>query len=151
MRRSSTCSRTASGTSTDRGRRAVAPLVAALVLAATAPAAAHSPAVPAGVRELLRLQGHKQEGGDCDGRSLTVSALGESAAFCAGEFRRLALATEKPVELPSEPTVIDLQGARALLSRFKKARGDQKITILGEWHPGRRDLFLIAVDLCPEE
>jgi len=132
-----------------KGLSAAVALVACLIAATTA--RAHSPAVPAGVRELLRVQGHKQDGGECDGRLIALSALGESAAFCAAEFRRLALATERPVELPEEPTAIDLQGGRALLARFNKARREQKITLLGEWRPGRRDLFLIAVDLCPEE
>ena len=161
MRKSSKCSSTASSTATDgagtrargaararRGQGVAAALLVAALGAGTA--RAHSPAAPV-TRELLRLQGHKQEGGDCGGRSVLLSALGRSAAFCADEYRRLALATDKPIELEEQPVAIDLQGSRALLSRFTKARREQKITVLGEWRPGRRDLFLIAVDLCPEE
>lgn len=153
MRRSSRCSRKGSISSIEARlprRRTAAVVAAALLVASSGAVYAHSPA-PQVTRELLRLQGHKREGAECTGRSLQLSALGKSAAFCADEYRRLAVATEQPVEIEQQPVAIDLQGSRSLLARFGKARSDQKITILGEWRPGHRDLFLIALDLCPEE
>lgn len=153
MRRSCTCSSTASRSATEKRVASIALTFAAIVCAAAGwagAARAHAPAAPA-TRELLRLQGHKAEAADCAARAIVLSALGKGEAFCADEYRRLAVATEKPIELEKQPDAIDLQGSRALLARFAKARRDQRITILGEWRPGRRDLFLIDLDLCPEE
>lgn len=125
-------------------------LAAATVLGVAGYALAHPKAGPVS-RELLRLQGHKlEEGAACGGRSVVLTALGREQVFCADELQRLALATAEPVELEQQIVAIDLQGSRALLSRFAKAHREQKITILGEWRPGRRDLFLIALDLCPD-
>ena len=44
-----------------------------------------------------------------------------------------------PMRMSSGPT-----------ARFTSARPDQRITILAQWRPGRTDLFVLAMDLCPE-
>jgi len=121
----------------------------ALVLAA-APAAAHN-LTPQPVRELLRIQGYKAPAphGTPAGREVVLIVLGQQVRFAASEWRTFAF-FESGQPTPAEPAQVALQGERPLLHSITAARSDQRITILAERRPGSPDVFVLAVDLCPE-
>jgi hypothetical protein len=127
----------------------IVPVLLLLSLGISGTAMAHPKTTPS-VREILRLQGHKMsEGGSCEEKALRLAVFGAESILCLGDFRRLALATDQPPELAAEPKKLDLRGERSLLARYVNATSDHQITILGEWRPGRSDVFVITVDLCP--
>lgn len=108
-------------------------------------AVAHQPE-HAVVRELVWLKGRRAG----DEAPLVLVALGAEHRFAVAELKRFpigdpAAATEGGFERDR----LTLQGPRELLARFAGARADQTVTILAERRPGRADLFVIALDICP--
>ncbi|MBM4270005.1 MAG: hypothetical protein FJ144_25945 [Deltaproteobacteria bacterium] len=132
-------------------------LAVACVLGAASTEAHDAPRTA--MRELVRLQGFVEEAkADEAGEAGAPDASGGFALVVHGRqipfevvdrqvFRAVAAAGR-----PSEPEAqkLVLQGERALLARIGSARPDQKVTILGERRPGGDELFVAAVDLCPE-
>ena len=98
------------------------------------------------VREIVWLKG-KRAGADAP---MVLVALGADHRFAVVDLKRFAVAdvaTPEPGDL--ERARLVLQGPRELLARLADARPDQTVTILGERRPGRADLFVLALDLCP--
>jgi hypothetical protein len=125
----------------------LAALALALLLCA-APAAAHDVKAPA-IREMVRLQGYLGDATPAPGGSkLTMTVLGQRLAFTAAEVRIFAFAEVD--QKSTLPPASELVGDRSLLRRFTTARPDQRLTILAERRPGSTDLFVLAVDRCPE-
>jgi len=112
---------------------------------AAGPALAHQPE-RAVVRELVWLKG-KRAG---DGAPLVLVALGADHHFAVAELKRFPVGEDAVAPQGDfERARLTLQGPRELLARFAGARPDQTVTILAERRPGRADLFVIALDLCP--
>ena len=130
------------------GRRLL--LVGTALALATAPAAAHN-LTPQPVRELVRIQGYKAPAppGAAAGTEVVLIVLGQQVRFAASEWRTFAF-FESGQPPPAQPTQVALQGERPLLHSITAARPDQRITILAERRPGSSDVFVLAVDLCPE-
>ena len=133
-------------TNTERLAKLALALLGAAALAA--PAAAHDVKAPA-IREMVRLQGRLGDATPAPGGSkLTLTVLGQALAFTADEVRIFAFAElEQQTTLPPAPQLV---GDRSLLRRVSTARPDQRLTILAERRPGSSDLFVLAVDRCPE-
>ena len=121
-----------------------------LLLASTA--LAHNTA-PQTVRELVRIQGYRAPAphGVEVASQITVAILGESVHFAATDWQVYALAQAEAQPTPAPPAQLSLQGERPLLRRIVTAHADQRVTILAERRPGGGDLFVLAVDLCPEK
>ncbi len=146
----------ASSTATDTPRKFRTPrpfsptalmiaLTAAAIFAA-ATTSAHTK--PRAAKELVRIHGTIAAGGTCEKATLVkLAVLGRALQICASDLRRIVVATEEGADEPA-PTELDLQGERSSLARLRKAQPPQTVSILGEWRPGRRDLFLISLDLC---
>lgn len=135
--------------STERRRRAAAAGALLLALGGAAPATAHDITSHA-VRELVRIQGTLGTATPPpNGRQLTFTVRGQRLPFTASEWRVFAFADDATLKQPEAPAP-ELVGDRALLRRVITARPDQLITILAERRPGSSDLFVLAVDRCPE-
>jgi hypothetical protein len=133
-----------------RGADALIPTLAAVLLAASAGAHDLSALTQ---RELVRVQGYRApapSGVEVE-RQLTLVVLGETLHFAANEWRVFTLQDAKDTPTPAEPPQIILQGDRPLLRRIATAHADQRVTILAERRVGGGDLFVLAVDLCPEK
>jgi hypothetical protein len=125
----------------------------ALVLALTVvdPAIAHTFA-PEPIRELVRIQGYRApapSGVQVD-REVVFVVLGQPVRFAASEWRAFSFSDSAGKPPAPEPAQVMLQGERALLHRISSARPDQRVTLLVERRPGSVDVFVLAVDLCPE-
>lgn len=122
--------------------------IGVVVLAAVcAGAALAHPIEKSGEREIVRLQGNPGEPTGAQ-RRLSVMALGKEHVFAASELRVFGLAAEPAVD---SGTTYQLQGSREDLFRFASARPSQRVTLLAERRRGSAELFVLAVDLCPEE
>ena len=131
---------------TERPATRAAAALLALLLAA--PVVAHETASRA-VRELIRIQGQLGTATPpAGGHQLTFVALGQRLPFTAAEWRVFAFADSAPAAPP--PAAPQLVGDRSLLRRITTARPDQRLTVLAERRPGGTDLFVLAVDRCPE-
>jgi hypothetical protein len=98
------------------------------------------------VRELVWLKG-RRAGNEVP---LVLVALGADHHFAVTELKRFPLSEAAAAAAGGfERERLSLQGPRELLARFAGARADQTVTILAERRPGRTDLFVIALDLCP--
>jgi hypothetical protein len=122
-----------------------------LLLALCTPALAHPPQRGA-PPDLVRLQGYRGAApAGIETRKVAVNVHGREQPFFAIDLRRFSLVDPGATDAPDLQKAFFLQGGPETLSRFAKARPDQRITILAQWHPGRRDLFVLALDLCPEQ
>ncbi len=128
-------------------RRALPCCAILLCLAATAFAHIPDPKLD---REIVRVQGY------LGGRPASTALLGEMVLNILGTdhpfhltaWQRFGLGSESTPSTP-DPRLV-LQGERSDLAKISQARPQQRITILGERHPGASDLFLLAVDFCPQ-
>lgn len=128
-------------------RRAVVTGLLALLVASSAPA--HDVTSHA-VRELVRIQGQPGTAAIPTGsRQVTFVVLGQRLPFAASEWRVFAFADDQTAKQPEAPEP-RLVGDRSMLRRVSTARPDQRLTILAERRPGSADLFVLAVDRCPE-
>ncbi len=101
------------------------------------------------VREIVRLKGRVQTASQvCSDRLVTLRVLNQSVLLCAAEERRVAVATSEIAAGKQLPAKYEMQGERAELYRATTAKAGDRMTVLAEWRPGRRDLFLIALDIC---
>ena len=102
-------------------------------------------------REMVRLQGYralKPADATIVGE-LDLNVLGTDHHFYLTAWQRFGVET---AATPSPPdSHLALQGERADLIKVGSARPSQRVTILGERRPGAHDLFLLALDLCPEK
>ncbi len=122
--------------------------VVALTSFLTGGAAGHSK--PRAARELLRLSGvvHMTES-SCADQWLTLQVLNQPIGFCAREWQRIAVSTANVDDSQETlPRRLDVQGERKELARLEKASAKSAVVLLAEWRPGRRDLFLISLDVC---
>jgi hypothetical protein len=126
-------------------------LAAALTAVATAGVAdAHKQSAP-NVREFVRVQGYRgqQPIKVPVVRTVELLVLGQQHPFQATTWRRFNLDNTADLSSEEVATQFTLQGDRATLQRFSTARPEQLVTILAERRPGSRDLFVLALDLCP--
>jgi hypothetical protein len=136
-----------------RSQRGVLALGAVLVALSGSPAAyAHDPPRPRS-REIIRAQGYfgTPPAGAEAARTVELAVLGETRPLNATEWRRFAVEEKQTPADTEEPARIIVQGARADLQRLKKARPEQRVTLLAERRTGSTDLFVLAVDLCPSD
>ena len=123
-------------------------LVAALSL--SAPVLAHTKARAA--REIIRLQGSLKTTGSDENecaRAVSLRVLNTSVQICVNEMRQIAVATTEIAKVEVPPAGFEIQGERKDLARLTKLLVSDTVSILAEWRPGRRDLFLIALDVFP--
>ncbi len=110
--------------------------------------AAHTKARAA--KEIVRIQGTViAPDAECARGLVALRALNRDIRLCDGEVRRIAVTTVETAEEQGLPTTFEVQGERERLAPLTAASAGHRVTVLGEWRPGRRDLFLIALDLCP--
>lgn len=125
-------------------------LLCGVLLANAATVLAHVPETKPD-REIVRVQGYLGT------RPATVTLVGEMVLNVLGTDHPFYLTAWQPFSLrteaqpePAPPASrLALQGERSDLAKVAAARAEQRVTILGERHPGAGDLFLLAVDFCP--
>lgn len=101
-------------------------------------------------KEIVRIRGMlAADPAGCANQSIDVRALGKTMRLCEADVRRIAVSTADVAAQQPLPATFDLQGERPLLARLTAAGDGNRVILLGEWRPGRRDLFLFAVDVCP--
>jgi hypothetical protein len=105
------------------------------------------------VREVVRAQGYlgSEPGAGTTVRTVELTVLGEPRRLHATEWQSFRLDDLPESQPPADTPRFVLQGTRQQLRRVRDARRDQVLTILAERRPGSRDLFLLAVDLCPRD
>lgn len=111
------------------------------------PAVAHD-APRAAIRELVRLQGFVTEEARSDATPVEVN--GRVLHFVIEERQVFVAVNAAGASPPPEPPSLVVRGERQLLARLSSARPTQRVTLLGERRPGGKELFLAAVDRCPE-
>jgi len=129
----------------------VAAIVGAVVLAPP-PSSAHDTPRTA-IRELVRLQGYLQSDGsdaDPDADAVEINVNGKALTFHVSDRQVFIAVGASGLPERSEPKEIVVRGQRELLARIAQARPDQRMTLLGERRPGAAELFVAAVDLCPD-
>ena len=105
---------------------------------------------PRAAKEIVRIQGTAIAlEADCAHGLVSLRALGRTIRLCNGKVRRVAVATAATAEDQDLPNTFELQGDRESLAPLATNGEGSRVTVLGEWRPGRRDVFLIALDLCP--
>lgn len=122
----------------------------AATLVATLPqrAIAHPKERP--LREIVLVRGTVIDTAtECPDGLLVLRALNRFFRLCAADARRIAVAAPKVAEAEALPGEFDLQGERERLAVLTAAAPGARVTVLGEWRPGRKDLFLIEIDVCP--
>lgn len=125
---------------------AAASLAVLLSVGATAePARGH--AQERALREIVLVRGTVQAASTCT-PALELRVLNRSVHLCDATVRRVAVAAADTADQPS-PASFDLQGDRPLLAPALAAAAGTRLTVLGEWRPGRKDLFAIEIDVCP--
>ncbi|MGD9762181.1 MAG: hypothetical protein AB7V27_00510 [Candidatus Binatia bacterium] len=123
-----------------------------LALALGAASAAGHTASSAGTREVVRLQGNRLSAPTpvAAQRLVNLVVLGQPLPFAAADWRVFGFGEARAAEAAADPRELTLQGDRSQLHRIASARPEQRITILAERRPGSAELFLLAVDLCPD-
>lgn len=136
-----------------RGRRCVQVALAALAAVALAAGdvRAHEPQRLT-AREIVRLAGTFGElpEGTKPVRDVAVTVQGRERTLHASDWQVYALVVDQNAPVAPPPERVTLQGTRSDLARIADARPEQRIAILAERRPGNAELFLLAVDLCPE-
>jgi hypothetical protein len=125
----------------------------AVVLLAFAPAArAHEPQRLTS-REIVRLAGTFGDpaAGAKVVRDVVVAVQGRERTLHATDWQVFAVVADQNDAVPPAPDRVTLQGTREDLARIAAARPEQRVAILAERRPGMAELFLLAVDLCPEK
>lgn len=112
-------------------------------------ARAHGPE-PKAEREIVRLQGYRdaRPEGAAVSAQITIDVFGVEHRFLVTDWQQLGLS--EPAKGGKPDARIALQGDRATLARIGDARPGQRITLLAERRLGSTDLFILALDLCPE-
>lgn len=115
------------------------------IAAAAEPARGHTE--ERAVREIVHVRGTVQAAGTC-ATGVELRVLNRSVHLCDAAVRRVAVASADVASQPT-PTSFDVQGDRPLLAPIVGASPGTRVTVLGEWRPGRKDLFAIEIDVCP--
>ena len=125
-------------------------LLGALLVLAAAPAGAHNPE-PKIDREIVRLQGYRgaRPAEANVVAEIAMNVFGVEHKFYATDWQQYGFSAEARGGQPA-PARLMLQGDRAALARVGDARPEQRVTILAERRPTSSDLFILAVDLCPD-
>jgi hypothetical protein len=112
---------------------------------------AHRPEKGPG-RELVQIQGYKNvlPRGVTVEREIALISLAEKYSFHATRWLQITPGNGAPVKTP-EPSTLVLQGSPGDLNRFAAARPEQRVSILAERRPGSSDLFVLTLDLCPQD
>ncbi len=102
-------------------------------------------------REIIRMQGFRGSAPEPTpgARSVTVLAAGTESTFTITDWQIFGVEDTPRAPAAAEHDRYVLQAAPDVLSRFTAARPAQRVTILAERRPGRSDLFVLALDLCP--
>ncbi len=131
----------------------------AILLAAVVPlirwpghGAAHEPERPK-LREIVRAQGYLGSplAGASALRTVELAILGETHQLHATQWHLYRFEQTQAAVQGDEPARVIVQGTRADLQRLRRARAEQRVTLLAERRTGSTDLYLLAVDLCPPE
>jgi len=147
------------GPSTDprHARRCAKPTSLALavtlaVLALVLPARAHEPS-RVNTREIVRMSGWfgTPPAGTTVARDVTLTVQGKQRQLHAAEWQVFALVSDQSETIAPAPDALTLQGTRDVLARIAGARGEQRVSILAERRPGGGEIFVLALDLCPEK
>lgn len=122
------------------------------ILVAASSAMAHDLPGNETKREIVRLQGYRNElpAGMRAQREMTLTIFGEEHKFYVVDWRRFRL-TDEPPPGDTDPSHFTLQAKRAVLNEIAHARAGQRVTILGERRANGTDIFVLALDLCPSE
>ena len=143
--------------STERGRARAVLVVAVLatlagVLLCARAARAHEPQRLTS-REIVRLAGTFGDAasGAKTIRDVTVTVQGRERTLHATDWQVYALVVDQNAPVAPAPERVTLQGTREDLARIANARPEQRVALLAERRPGMSELFLLAVDLCPEK
>jgi hypothetical protein len=125
-------------------------LGALLGIAAAAPRPVEAHTKARAIKEIVRIRGTlPSDTAGCADGAVSVLALNKTIRLCGADVRRIAVSTPEIAEQQPLPSRFDLQGERSLLARLTAAGAGNRVILLGEWRPGRRDLFLFAIDVCP--
>jgi hypothetical protein len=126
------------------------PLALGAVLVVSSVALAHNPE-PKVDREIVRVQGYRgaRPSGANVVAEIAMNVFGVEHTFYATDWQQYGFSAEARGEVPA-PARVMLQGDRAALARVGDARPEQRVTILAERRPASLDLFVLAVDLCPD-
>jgi hypothetical protein len=141
--------------STERRRRGRAALVVAAlasVVWCAATVGAHEPQ-RLNSREIVRLAGTFGDApsGVKTVRDVAVTVQGRERTLHATDWQVYALVVDQNAPVAPAPDRVTLQGTREDLARIANARPEQRVALLAERRPGMGELFLLAVDLCPEK
>lgn len=130
---------------------ACAALLALLALAAPPAARAHEPQRLSS-REIVRLVGTfgAPPAAAKAVRDVVVTVQGKERTLHATEWQVYALVVDQKETVAPAPERVTLQGTREDLARIAGARPEQRVALLAERRPGMGELFLLAIDLCPE-
>ena len=119
----------------------------AVVLAFASPTHGHTK--QRALKEIVRIQGTVLDAdGRCEGEIISIHALNRTFRLCCAEVRRIAVATTKTSGDHAVPAAFELHGERERLFVLSSANSGDRVTVLGEWRPGAKNLFLIALDVC---
>jgi hypothetical protein len=115
-------------------------------------AGAHEPS-RMNTREIVRMSGWfgTPPAGVTVAREVTLTVQGKQRQLHAADWQVFALVTDQSETIAPAPETITLQGTREFLARIAGARGEQRVSILAERRPGSGELFVLALDLCPEK
>ncbi len=105
---------------------------------------------PRALKEIVRIRGTVLAAdAECSTNPLQVRALNRTIQLCESEVQRISVATVDIAADRGLPPAFDLQGERERIAPMIQAVAGHRVVVLGEWRPGRRDLFLLALDVCP--
>lgn len=121
--------------------------ICALIVLSPSTGAAHPKTVA--MRELVFVRGVVAAAGqECAAPEIGLVVNSQTVRLCAADARRVAVATAEAAGDTTVPTAFAIQGDRERLVQITAAAAGTRVILLGEWRPGRRDLFLIELDLC---
>lgn len=132
--------------------RQLTTVVALGLLVLALPAWAHEPS-RVNTREIVRMSGWfgAPPAGTTLARDVTLTVQGKQRQFHAVDWQVFALVSDQSETIAPAPDTLTLQGTRDVLSRIAGARGEQRVSILAERRPGVGEIFVLALDMCPEK
>lgn len=104
-------------------------------------------------REIVRLAGTFGDppAGAKAPHDVVVTVQGRERTLHASDWQVFAVLADQNDPVPPAPDRVTMQGTREDLSRLAGARPEQRVAILAERRAGMSELFLLALDLCPEK
>lgn len=102
------------------------------------------------LREIVLVRGILHaSAASCSKSPLALRFLNRTAYLCDAEVQRIAVAAPAVADDESPPPAFDVQGEREQLASLTGAPEGARVTLVAEWRPGRVDLFVIEIDVCP--